>query len=1100
MASVGRSHSNPARSFRVSSLGRGCVWVALMVCASFARAADCSPSLAQLVLVKGSVELVRQGTSRLTVADVNAGLCAGDTVVVHQGAQAALLLSNATVVRLDQGTTVTLSPSAGARPALLNVVSGAIYVISRTPRPFRVRTPFINANVEGTEFLVEARRRADPPGSDDCAAGTELSETDRITVYEGRVRVDATPDPLLVAAGEAVVASATQGPTKVLVVRPRDAVVWTLYVPSVLPPQAALPAAIACAARFLSAGRTSDAKQSLVRSLASGVAGDVSTDASVFALLAAIAVAENDRDRASEYADHAVELSPRSAAGWLARSYVQQSRFAIEDSLASAQRATEVEPANALAFARRAELQMSLGQLDDALLSAQMATRLDPGLDRTQTVLGFAHLTRFDLPAARASFESAIALDATDPLPRLGLGLTRIRAGQLAAGRADIELAAVLDPTQSLLRSYLGKAYYDERRSSLASTQFDLARTLDPNDPTPWLYDSLRKSADNHPIAAVDDILESIRLNDRRAVYRSRLLLDEDLATRNASLARSFLEIDLREAALAQAATSLAVDPSSSSAHRFLSDASADSPRHEITRASELLQAQLRQPLSVTPLQAQLSNDRLFSLPSEGANALGLNEFGSLFLANGSSVQLHGVVGNQRTNGEQGIYSLVRDNIGFGASVLHFATDGTRPNGDSAESSQSALIQVAGSPSTTAQLELTHQRRDYGDIVSRFNPQSASPSERNANRAEELRVGVRHSFNASSEILVSLNHRVDRTTDDFSGGFVIDVKTMSNRAEIQHVFRAPNLSVVSGASYFQGKTSENVFGTAIDSRPDHLNAYSYGTYGLVPNILYAQAGLSYDHLKTREAGDEHRINPKLGLIWHPGIETTLRAAFFRVVKRKINADAGLEPTQVSGIDQYYDDGNGSKSSGGALAADFKPYDTMRAGASLSRRNVDVPLINGDESIEFHRYREREAGAYVHWTLGKVATLGVRVRHTRYARTEDSVGDEGFSIVDTTQLPVSLNVFGPRGLWSSLVVTHVSQHGRFNDESFTLVDGSSRFRVVNAAVGYRFAQRRGIVSIECTNLLDKSFRFQDIGLEGSQFSPRRSLRLRLSLSL
>jgi tetratricopeptide (TPR) repeat protein len=1099
MATVGRSKKNPAGFFPVFSFAAASAFMLLMACASAARAADCDAPLARLVLVKGDVELVRQGSNRLTVADSSASLCAGDTVVVHPRGQAALLLSNATLVRLDQSTTVTLSPSSGERPALLNVVSGAIYVISRTPRPFRVKTPFINANVEGTEFLVEARRRVDAPG-DPCSAEPADSNADRISVYEGRVRVEASPEPILVGAGEAAVASATQGPTKVLVVRPRDAVVWTLYIPSVLPFGAALPAAVACAAKFLSAGRLDDAKKALAASLTASVTSRDSAEAAVLAVLATIAVAENDRDGAAAYADRAVALNPASAAAWLARSYAQQARFAIQEALVSGRRATEVEPANALAFARRAELEMSVGRLDEALLSAQTAARLDPKLDRTQTVLGFASLTRFDMGAARASFERAIALDGTDPLPRLGLGLTRIRDGQLAGGRAEIELAAVLDPTQSLLRSYLGKAYYDEKRSKLAAGQLELAKTLDPNDPTPWLYDSLRKSGDNQPIAAVEDILESIRLNDRRAVYRSRLLLDEDLATRDASLARSFLEIDLRESALAQAATSLAIDPGSSSAHRFLSDASADSPRHEITRASELLQAQLRQPLSVTPLQAQLSNDRLFSLPSEGANALGLNEFGSLFLANGSNVQLHGLVGNQRTNGEQGIYSLVRDNIGFGASALHFATDGSRPNADSAESSQNAFVQVGASPSTTAQLEITHQRRDYGDIVSRFNPQSSSPAERNAVRADELRFGLRHSFGPSSEILVSLNRRTDRTTDDFTGGFVIDVKNVTHRAELQHVFRTPSLSVVSGASYFQGKTSENVFGTAIDSRPEHLNAYAYATYALVSDKLYGEVGLSYDHLKSRDSGDEHRVNPKLGLIWHPGVETTVRAAFFRVVKRKINADAGLEPTQVAGFDQYYDDNNGSKSSGGALAADFKPYATMRAGVSLSRRNVDVPLITGAESVEFSGYREREGGAYVHWTLGKVATLGVRIRHSRYVRTEDSVGDEGFSIVDTTQVPVSLNVFGPRGLWSSLVVTHVNQHGRFNDENFNLVDGASRFRVVNAAVGYRFAQRRGIASIEAANLFDKSFRFQDIGLEGAQFSPRRTLRLRLSLNL
>ena len=52
-------------------------------------------------------------------------------------------------------------------------------------------------------------------------------------------------------------------------------------------------------------------------------------------------------------------------------------------------------------------------------------------------------------------------------------------------------------------------------------------------------------------------------LNDRRAVYRSRLSIDDDFAARSASRARSYLEIDLREAATADAALALAIEPGS---------------------------------------------------------------------------------------------------------------------------------------------------------------------------------------------------------------------------------------------------------------------------------------------------------------------------------------------------------------------------------------------------------------------------------------------------------------------------------------------------------------------------------------------------------
>jgi tetratricopeptide (TPR) repeat protein len=161
---------------------------------------------------------------------------------------------------------------------------------------------------------------------------------------------------------------------------------------------------------------------------------------------------------------------------------------------------------------------------------------LAPDLARTQIVLGFAALTRIDIDQAKASFERAIALDSANPLSRLGLGLAVIRSGALERGRKDIQIAAALDPNDSLIRSYLGKAYFEERRDPLDAEQYAIAKQLDPNDPTPWFYDAIRLQTVNRPVEALHNIQRSIELNDNRAVYRSRLLLDEDLAVRQVSL------------------------------------------------------------------------------------------------------------------------------------------------------------------------------------------------------------------------------------------------------------------------------------------------------------------------------------------------------------------------------------------------------------------------------------------------------------------------------------------------------------------------------------------------------------------------------------
>jgi len=71
-----------------------------------------------------------------------------------------------------------------------------------------------------------------------------------------------------------------------------------------------------------------------------------------------------------------------------------------------------------------------------------------------------------------------------------------------------------------------------------------MSKQLDPKDPTPYFYDAIRKQTTNRPVEALQDMQKAIELNDNRAVYRSRLLLDADLAARSASLGRIYGDLD----------------------------------------------------------------------------------------------------------------------------------------------------------------------------------------------------------------------------------------------------------------------------------------------------------------------------------------------------------------------------------------------------------------------------------------------------------------------------------------------------------------------------------------------------------------------------
>ena len=429
---------------------------------------------------------------------------------------------------IDQNTTWVVRRSPNPARTLIELVKGAILFFSRQPRSLDVETPFVNAAVEGTEFLVR------------------VEETQAIvTVFEGRVTASNADGNLSLSPGQSAVAREGQAPELEIVARPRDAVQWTLYYEPLLAGDSferLENSALSWDARFfvrraglfLRVGRLDEARLDIGQALSMDP-----NDGDAYALLAVIAVALNDTEEALRSGRQAVNLRPTSVTARIALSYALQANFDLDAARDQVLRAVTDQPADARAWARLAELWLSLGYLDRAQEAGARASALAPDLARPSAVLGFAALARFDTSSARTAFERALALQSDNPLARLGLGLAKIRDGDLKEGRRDLEIAAMLDPGDPIVRSYLGKAYFEEKRETLPPAQFDLAKQLDPADPTPWFYDAIRKQTINRPVEALSDLQRSMELNDNRAMYRSSLLLDSDSAARSASLGRS---------------------------------------------------------------------------------------------------------------------------------------------------------------------------------------------------------------------------------------------------------------------------------------------------------------------------------------------------------------------------------------------------------------------------------------------------------------------------------------------------------------------------------------------------------------------------------
>jgi len=263
-----------------------------------------------------------------------------------------------------------------------------------------------------------------------------------------------------------------------------------------------------------------------------------------------------------------------------------------------------------------ARLLFGMGRLREAFRvidRAAMLVRDDPFVLTTR---GFLLLAHRDDYAAQTHFEWALERDSTQGLPYVGLGLIHFQRREMEAGVQAMLAATLLDPRISLYQSYYGKALWEAGRREEAIQALQVAKELDPKDPTPHLYAGIFQTDLNNPGPAIRELYEAIARNDNRAVYRSRFLLDRDLATTNVSLSRVFDRFGQAERARSLAVNSLETDPGNHSAHLFFGSALLAEGLGSTTAAgSEIFQAFLLEPVNQNAVASFNDYTSLFERP-----------------------------------------------------------------------------------------------------------------------------------------------------------------------------------------------------------------------------------------------------------------------------------------------------------------------------------------------------------------------------------------------------------------------------------------------------------------------------------------------------
>jgi hypothetical protein len=283
-------------------------------------------------------------------------------------------------------------------------------------------------------------------------------------------------------------------------------------------------------------------------------------------------------------------------------------------------------------------------------------------------------------------------------------------------------------------------------------------------------------------------------------------------------------------------------------------------------------------------------------------------------------------------------------------------------------------------------------------------------------------------------------------------------------------------------------------------------------------------GGSMDFFEGQGREKTDQFNPKFGLTWNPFPGTTIRGAVFRTINKQFINKQTIEPTQVAGFNQFFDDPSGTIAWRYGGAIDQKFSKSLYAGAEFARRDVDVTRnLLGATFVNSLRSGKDEdlIRAYLNWTpnlkklfpkklFPKLAkkdkywlSMSAEYQYEWIDKEPGLAGTELFERLRTYRVPLGINFFHPSGFSARLKSTYVDQTGRFvpqGSASRTLVPGDDNFWYFDGSISYRLPKRHGIISIGAKNLFNKNFNFQDTDPANPQIVPEQLIYARITLSL
>ncbi|MCX5809787.1 MAG: TonB-dependent receptor, partial [Proteobacteria bacterium] len=743
-------------------------------------------------------------------------------------------------------------------------------------------------------------------------------------------------------------------PQKRILLSPIDAVQWTITIPPLIDPHTIKDVNILRAYNLLTDGEIREANNLLMEITRRQPASSLA-----WSILALSSLALGEKQQAIEAAEKGIESAPQSVSAYIVQSYVFQGMYDLDRAMAATKKALAIDKNNVLALINLAKLQFATDYIDQSLETIKLAEGFAPQNAEIQNLIGFILIAKQQTQESVPVFKRASQLDPGLGEPHMGLGIAYMRLGDIATSLEEITTAVLLEPQRAIFLSYWAKMLYQIKRFKQALDILKFAQKLDPNDPTPELYKAIILRDMNLPTEAIASMNSAVNLNDNRAVYRSRFLLDRDLAVKNVDLSILYNQLGMTAWAKNKAMASIKQDYSNSSAHLFYAGSVRDDGDRSWIYSNEMLLARMLMPANLNSFNSFNEYTPFFEQPSVNGTITG--SVGS-FKSSSSELVAYGGIPNA--------------NIAFGGGASYADTDGWQRTNYGRMANLAGMVKWDATPKDKFMFVASYLNAKQGDKwypAYDYNSQP-DPYSYRTSRLTNFEIGYNRQLSPNSNLLVYLSNRSTNGTDysnifrtstimiyppflpfaygPFTKGDInTDYEMPYYQGQLQYMHKFGNHQLIAGTVQYSGNSKSdltpwfndnplyaftgptgNVGLTSSNSNTQSLQSYYAQDTWKLTDKFTLEFALYYDRMKDGWGGysylylpnivlvpgsgtalvnvpptyqvelENSQWSPRAGLIFTPTKADTFRFAAFRYLMPFLSSR--LDPSDIAGIPIY----------------------------------------------------------------------------------------------------------------------------------------------------------------------------------------------------